>query len=94
MLAETSRLAPGSPIPQGTPTASPYADTPWTQEKRLQRIEKMGQRITGYVQFMCTVAALNGTSDEAKERAVTAFYEKMAVLERQLSKIKEDLQLG
>jgi hypothetical protein len=63
-------------------------------EERLQRIEAMGQRISGYVRFMCQAGSLNGTSVEAKERAVRAFYERMVIVEKQLGLIQEDLRLG
>jgi hypothetical protein len=63
-------------------------------EERLRRIEALGQRIHGYVQFMCQVGSLNGTSAEAKESAVTAFYERMVVVEGQLGRIHEALRLG
>jgi hypothetical protein len=62
--------------------------------ERLQRIEAMGKWIDGYVQFMCQVGNLNGTSAEAKEKAVVAFYERMTVLERQLGRIQDDLRSG
>jgi hypothetical protein len=63
-------------------------------EERLRCIADMGQRINGYVQFMCQVGSLTGTSTEAKEKAVAAFFEQMAVLERQLGGIQEGLRLG
>jgi hypothetical protein len=66
---------------------------PWTTEERQQRIEAMGQRIEGYVQFMCQAGNLNTASDEAREKAVTAFYEQMVVVERQLRRIHDDFQL-
>jgi hypothetical protein len=62
-------------------------------EERLRRIEAMGQCINGYVQYMCQVGSLNSTSAEAKERAVTAFYERMVIVEGQLGRIQEDLRL-
>jgi hypothetical protein len=37
---------------------------------------------------------MHGTSAEAKERAVAAFYERIVVLEGQLGRIQENLQLG
>ena len=43
---------------------------------------------------MCKVGNVNGTSAEAKDKAVTTFYERMAALERQLGRIQEDLQIG
>jgi len=63
-------------------------------EERLQRIEAMNRRINAYVRFRCKAGNLNGTSAEAKDKAVAAFYERMAALERQLGRIQEDLQLG
>lgn len=66
---------------------------PWTMEEHLERIETMGQRINGYIQFMRQVGSMNGTSGEAKERAVKAFYERMLALESQLSRIQDNLRL-
>lgn len=74
----------------GGPAQAP----PTVTDERLKRIEAMCQRINGYVQFMCRVGSLNGTSAEAKENAVAAFHDRMAALERQLSRIHENLQLG
>jgi len=82
------------PRPEGRPPAGLWQTLPLTREERLQRIEAMGQRIHGYIQFMGQIGSLNGTSAEAKERAVAAFYECLAVLEGRLSRIHEDLQLG
>jgi hypothetical protein len=73
--------------------ACSWATPPWTLEERLHRIEAMGQRIAGYVRFMCQVGSLSGTSAEAKERAVTAFFERMVVVESQLGRIQEALRL-
>jgi hypothetical protein len=67
---------------------------PWTTEERLQRIAAMGQRIDSYIQFMSQISTMNGTSTEAKDKAVAAFYERMVVLERHLGRIQEELQLG
>jgi hypothetical protein len=74
--------------------AGPWLTPPWTLEEGLRRIEAMGQQVDGYVQFMCKAGSLTGTSPEAKERAVMAFYERLVVVERQLRKIREDLELG
>ncbi len=80
-----------SPTPSPTPSPSPTP--PWTTEERLRRIEAMGQRIDGYVQFMCQVGSLNGTSAEAKERAVAAFYERLVIVESQLGRMHDSLRL-
>ena len=73
--------------------AVPCPGTPLTLEERVRRIEAMGQRIDGYIRSMCQIASLNGSSAEAKERAVTTFYEQMIVVESQLGRIHGDLQL-
>jgi hypothetical protein len=73
--------------------AGPGPTPPLTLEERLHGIEVMGQRIDGYIRFMCQVGSLNGISAEAKEKAVTAFYERIVVVESQLGRIQEDLQL-
>ncbi len=83
-----------APLFEEEPPDGPWQTPPWTTTERLKRIEAIGRRINGYVQFICKVGNLNGTSAEAKEKAVTVFYERMVVLERQLGRIQEDLQLG
>jgi hypothetical protein len=82
------------PRPEPEPDDGPWQTPPETTAERLQRITTLGRRIHEYVQFMRRVGKLNGTSSEAREKAVAAFYEQMALLERQLSRIQEDLRLG
>ena len=89
-----SRVSVPAPAPWGEGQPDRWLTPPWTLEERLERIEALGQRIDGFIRFMCQVASLKGTSAEAKERAVTAFYERMVVLESQLSRIHENLRLG
>ena len=91
--AKASSRAAG-PAPGGEVPPSPWVQPALTTEERLQHIEALGQRIAGYVRFMCEVGGLNGTSAEMKERAVTAFHERLALLESQLGRIQEDLRLG
>jgi hypothetical protein len=81
-------------LPQEEMPAASWLTPPWNLEERLQRIEAMGQRIHGYIRFICQVDSLNGTSAEAKERAVIAFYDRMVAVENQLSRIRDDLRLG
>jgi hypothetical protein len=54
-------------------------------EERLIRIESMGKRIAGFVEYMCSVRDVTTTSNEAKEKAVLAFYDKLLLVERQLN---------
>ena len=74
-------------------TPGPWLTQPWTLAERLHRIEVMGHKIDGYVQFMCQVANFDGASAEAKENAVTAFYDRMVIVEKQLGRIQENLRL-
>jgi hypothetical protein len=67
---------------------------PWTTEERLVYIQALGQQIDRHIRFISTVGGLSGTSAEAKEKAVTVFYERLLALERQLERIREDLELG
>jgi hypothetical protein len=43
---------------------------------------------------MCRLGGLGNSSAEAKDRAVTAFHERLSVLESELNRIREDLELG
>ena len=88
--------APSGPagiLPEAMPISC-WPTPPWTLEERLLRIEAMGQRISGYIRFICQVGNLSGTSTDAKERAVAAFYDRLVAAEGQLSRIQEDLRLG
>ena len=85
--------SPGARFAAGA-LSIPWAKPPGTTAERLQSIVAMGQRIEGYVQFICKIGDLSGTSAEAKDKTVAVFYEQMLLLERQLGRIQEDLQLG
>lgn len=65
----------------------------WTVEERLHRIKAMAQRMNEYIQYMCEIGSLTSISSEAKERAVTAFYEKMVAVEKQLSQVHDEFRL-
>ena len=75
------------------PLAVPGHTSGLTLVERLQRIEAMGHRIDTYIRSMGQVVALHNASAELKERAVTAFYERMVVAEKQLGRIHEEFQL-
>jgi hypothetical protein len=93
---KTKAKAPSRDTPrlQAELPAAYWLAPPWSLKERLQRIEAIGRRLNGYIGFICQVDSLNGTSAEAKERAVIACYERMVALERQLIRIREDLELG
>jgi hypothetical protein len=85
---------PAGPVLVDEPEMGPWPTPPRTLEESLRRIEAMGERISGYIRFICKVGTLAGTSAEAKEKAVSAFYDRMVVLERQLGRVHDDLWLG
>ena len=58
-----------------------------------QRIEALGLRIAEHVQFMCAPGTSGGISAEVREKALAAFYERLVAVERQLGRIRENLQL-
>jgi hypothetical protein len=92
---KTKAKGPSQDAALGQEMPAPYwLAPPGTLQERLQRIEAIGQRINGYIRFISQVSSLNGISAEAKERAVIAFYERMAMVESQLIRIQEDLRLG
>jgi hypothetical protein len=81
-----------APVVARKPTTTSPSQ-PLTMEERLHRIATMRIRIDGYIQFMCQIAELTGTSAEIKERAVTVFYEQMVLVERQLGRIHDEFRL-
>ena len=82
------------PGPGDSAPARVAQETPLTAAERLQQIAALGRRVAEYVEFMARIDSLNGTSAEAKERAVVAFYERLMILEGQLGRIHEELRLG
>lgn len=97
-------ISPAASVTKAKPAARPAPATdaevePWTGPprslaERLQRIKAMAERINEYVKFMCDVGSLSGTSNDAKEKAVVAFHDRMVIVENQLARIHEELWLG
>ena len=85
---------PIAPASERARQARPWPMPPWTTEEHQQRIAWLSQRINSYVAFMCRVGNLDGTSAEAKDKAVAAFYEQLVVVERELGRIHDGFQLG
>jgi len=81
-----------------TPSAPPFprriSSAPLTTEQRLLDIEQMRERVNSFVEFMCRPDGLKGTSQEEREKAIAAFHERMAVLERELGRIHDEFRLG
>ncbi len=70
----------------------PAQTSPLTTAERVRLIEALGQRINGYVQFMCQAGNPNKASGEATDKAVVAFYEQMVLLESRLEHIQSEFK--
>jgi anti-anti-sigma factor len=85
-----------------TPAPPPHSvtRTPWvgnaplTTDEGLRAIEQMAEQVNGYVQLIRRIDSLQGSSAEAKEKAVAAFHARLTALERQLGRICEEVQSG
>jgi hypothetical protein len=75
------------------PVTDSWFIPPLTMEARLERIQALGQRVAEHIQFICAVADLAGTSEEAKQKTVAVFYDRLLVLEQTLARIHENLRL-
>jgi hypothetical protein len=67
---------------------------PLTTDDRLEHIHALGQRVGAYVKFMCTIARMEGSSLESKDRAVAVFYDRLYALEQELARIHDNVLLG
>lgn len=76
------------------PLPDTWIAAPVSCEECLQRIQTLSHRVDGYVRFMKKIDDVRGTSAEAKQKALIAFYERLLFMERELGRIQEELQLG
>jgi hypothetical protein len=91
----TTKAKTASPIAPSVvvPVSDSWFIPPLTLEARLVRIQALGQRIAGHIDFICGVPNLAGTSAEAKQKTVAVFYERLLALEGELNRIQEKLRL-
>ncbi len=80
-----------SPLPA---TAELPRTPPATTEEFLTHISALGKRVEGHVTFMGAIERLSGTSAEAKNRALTMFYQRLVTMETELNRVREELELG
>ena len=92
-MTKNDEKAPAAGAERAKVLAGSWSTPAWTMEERLHRIEALGQKIADYVRFMGQVVGQNGASAEAKERVVTAFYDRIVVVEKQLARIQENFRL-
>jgi hypothetical protein len=88
--AKGARLPPPIDIRSSAHLAPTVLTTP---ETRREQLCALGERVGGHIHFMCQADGLRGVSAEAKERALSTFHERLASLEQELARIREDLQL-
>jgi hypothetical protein len=86
-----SRPAPF--FPDLDPVAELLRTVPQTTHERLAHIQALAARVAKYARGLRAAGPTQGASAEAREKAVAVFYERLAILERQLGRIYEDLQL-
>jgi hypothetical protein len=67
---------------------------PATAEEFLMHIGVLGKRVEGHVAFMSAVERMNGTSAEAKNKALSLFYQRLVSMELELGRVREELELG
>jgi hypothetical protein len=89
-----TKSRPAPTFPELEPITELLRTKPVTMEDRLAHIRALGHRLDSHIRFMCAVAKLNGSSPAAKDQAVTLFYERLLLMEQELGRIKEELQLG
>ncbi len=93
MNSKTQTSAGAASFPVGETLPGAWSTPPGTMEEHIQRIERLGKRIDSYIQFMCQVGSMQGTSIETKQKAVTAFHECLVAVEAQLGRIHDALRL-
>jgi hypothetical protein len=81
------------PVPPVEPLLQLLQKPPASREELLVHIKGLGKLITSYVQEMSQIDKRTGLSEEAKARAITAFYEQLARSESRLRSIHEAWQL-
>lgn len=89
-------MTPESGTQQATETRLKinWFQTPITMEDHLARIEVLSERILAHVRFISSIDTLEGTSGEAKRRAVGSFYTCLTTMETALNRIGNDVRLG
>jgi hypothetical protein len=93
MIAKTHSLSSAVAHGLERPSAPVWHTPPLDADERLKRIAALGERIAGYVAFMCQSSGAESSSAEAKDKALALFYEKLSLVERQLARIHDAFQL-
>jgi len=95
VVRKVNAKAPSMPAtPPGEFLPDPEMMPCVTTEDHLARIQALGRKIEEHIRFMGTVATLPGTSAESRAKAVSAFHERLLILERGLAQTLEELRLG
>jgi hypothetical protein len=84
---------PSARFPELEPINHVLRSPPLTPEEHLAHVRALGKKIEAYVDFVCSVGGPNRASEEAREKAVRAFYERLHVMEQELRRIHDAFQL-
>jgi hypothetical protein len=84
---------PSARFPELEPINHLLRSPPITTEDYLVHVRALGSKIEGYIKFICAVSGPNRASEEAREKAVRAFYERLHVLEQELRRVHDAFQL-
>lgn len=84
---------PSARFPELEPINHLLRSPPVTMEDRLAHVRALGKKIDGYIQSICAAGGPSGSSEEVREKAVRAFYERLHFLEQELRQIHDAFQL-
>ena len=91
--AKATKSRPASTFPDLEPLNDLLRTPPTSTQERIVHIRALGHRIEGYIKYMCAADRVGISSAEVRDKAVAIFYERLAFLEQELSRIHEKLQL-
>jgi hypothetical protein len=90
-MPERNRPAPR--FPELEPINHLLRSPPMTTEEHLTHVRALGKKIEGYIDSICSAVGPNRASEEVRNKAVRAFYERVHALEQELRRIHDEFQL-
>ncbi len=81
------------PSPDAPKNAFPGAGAAGSNADCLTQIQALGRKVGEHVRLVAKIETWPGISAEARGKAVVAFHDRLASLERALEKILDDLRL-
>jgi hypothetical protein len=87
------RNRPPARFPELDPINHLLRSPPMTTEDHLTHVRALGKKIEGYIDSICSAGGPNRASEEARDKAVRTFYERLHVLEQELRRVHDEFQL-